>query len=275
MISIAESYTPISHQLPPAPWEGCHLIPEECESGWEKVSPTDAFQEKPKPKGDQDILKYYRGNEVYPPWMRMLEPLKVPAAPKARVEKPAKTIARLSECMKRDDVKTNGSQCGERYIGAKIGDYTCVATDGRRALMQRDAPKVKGKAKKWSATIIPKRTDQHVILSDPEIMLALMRIAIVTKEDKQAYVLMEWDFETGELLLKAKSEGFEGAERCKCQATYTSSITLNPKFILEGMGCWPMMLYTYGDTAPAFFAPMPAKKNRNPDFYYIVMPIKL
>lgn len=280
-LQLHQFYTPVSHQLSPAPWEGCLQIPEECESGWEKVElhHHDYQPTEPALKGRNPILAYFRGNDktgyyVYPPWMRYHKPLEIPKAPAARQEKIPKTISRLIECMIRDDKRTNNSQCGERYIGAKCGDYTCIATDGRRALMLRNA-KLPKSERSWRVCPMPKRTDPHVIFSDPDIMLAMMRIAVVTKDEKQSAVTLEWDHITGELLLKAKIADFEGVEHCKCQATFPGTITLDPHFVLEGMGYWPLMLFTYGETNPVSFAPMPGRKNQKPDFFYVVMPVKL
>ena len=275
---------PISHQLPPMPHAGCPQIPVETESGWQAMPKVGELQpvqrSRPMP---QWLKEYFHGNEktgytLSAPWMRHFEPLKTPKCPQCPNDKNVDTtIGRLAGNIKANlDRMEKGrpekhKSCNS-YIGSRIEGYECIATDGYRAILVLK-PEEEGKTPvKWPICEVPAPSADCISFSDPNIFLAIKRLATLSKEDKISAITFNWDHEFGELTVSSNNSSHEvGIERFPCEGTFSGNVKLDPDFVTPALGTWPLSLYRKDNDkdVPVIFMP----KNR--EFMYVVMPINI
>lgn len=267
-------WIPPSHQLSAPACESCRQIAEHCESGWKPIS--ESTEETIPIKAKRPwIMSYFKGNEktgytYYPPWLREMEPPKLQPSPVARLEKPEATIKRLTADIQKNMIKLQTEHKCANWIGSKIDRYVCVATDGHRGLLVKGAPAPK-KHKKWGVNEIPGTLDEHIILDNPDIMLGLMRLVTVLKEQDIKAVKLIWDKDSHELAIEASCCEASGIESYAFQGFYSGSVGLNPQYLIPMCGTWPITMYCKDAESPVIF--MPESKKR--EFMYVIMPTKL
>lgn len=290
-------WIPASHQLYPAPSEICQKL-EEKEPGWEKFEPRlaakmPAIETEPASgetlvlKSEREakkakrhwILDYFKGNDEIGwtptvPWLDKITPIKLQPGPVARVDKnPAITIKRVTaEILKSKPESDRDYQLCVEQVGKKVGKYACVATDGHRALLVRDAPAKKGKKARWTVTEMPKATDHNFVVSDPEIINGLRRLETITRDGrlKVSWVKFSLSAEEGRLVLSSSVEEISGREVYQCEATKDIEFCLDPHYVIPLMGTYPMVVYFEDDKSPLIMMP----KTRSRDFMYVVMPVR-
>jgi hypothetical protein len=254
--------------------DGCLQIPEETEAGWEAMPKVGDMQPvkatRPMPKWLKD---YFTGNEktgytCRAPWMKYFEPLKTPACPKCPKDRQvATTIARLTKNI----VANPGAQ---KYIGSRIHDWECIGTDGYRALLVLKPEKKGIAANKWPINDVPSLNDPVITLDDPNIFLAIKRLATLIREEKDQWVQFDWNHETEQLILTARnSYREEGVERFSCSGTFSGKVKLDPQFVTPMLGTWPLNLYHQDNDPKRPVVFMPNTKKR--EFMYVLMTVNI
>jgi hypothetical protein len=255
----------------------------EAPEGWQKI---DAIVERTSTEGVQEALEeaeaakkpkrhwvmdYFRGNEkdgyvCVPPWLNEQKAPKLQPGPIARIDRNyTVTVKRLT-----DNIKNNLSQY-EKHLGKKVGAYACVATDGHRALLVRDALKDGKHRKKWPVNGIPKPTDPNFVISDPEIINGLRRLGTVTKGEKYpSWVTFSLSAEEGRLVLSSSVPDIKGTEVYECQSTASIEFSVNTEFMIAACGSWPLICYFKDNVSPLIFMP----KTKAREFMYVVMPVQ-
>ena len=202
--------------------------------------------------------------------MRFFGAPKLPSAPVARIEKPAATIKRLTADIAAT-AEEHTARYGNKWIGSRCGDWACVATDGHRALLVRDADGLPKRVKPWKINKLPKPNDPHAVFSDPEMLNGLRRLAQMTKDEKLRSVKFTVQPQAGQIVMNIKTCECQGDETYPCESPIPMQFALDPDFVMPLMGTWPLRLYFTDDASPVIF--IPATRRR--EFMYVVMPIKI
>jgi hypothetical protein len=281
------NWIPVERQLPPAPMEVLDKLLQP-EAGWEKhvllngncqhtthYKPVNGIMPK-----NPWVMRYFTGNEktgykLSPPWLRELQPRRMPPAPKNREETVDQTIKRMTEGITKE-INLNLEQLeplNAKQRFRKLKNYTCIGTTHHRAFFVKDlqnAPKYKAK---WNVSSLPLMGDPHVDLIDPDAHLALKRLWTLTKgkEENDNKVLLEWNETT--LWMRAQSSDLDafGTEEMNCKANCAGSVCLDPAYLEPVLGFWPLRIYVSNPESAVSI--MPATKQR--EFLYVVMPVRV
>ena len=176
------------------------------------------------------------GSLVYsPPHLRYFnKPLRPIPAPKPRVEKREKTLARLTKSIKKAREREDNPRV-DRMVGTQQGEFVMTETDGHRALLQR------GEGKPTEYKMLEKLPPNSVKLEDPELFLAVKRALIIADKDSK---LVKLDLDRG-LTVRAECEGdtFEQFFTVVHDRWRSVVLGVNGSYLLDCLGSWPLFLH--------------------------------
>lgn len=209
----------------------------------------------------KDPLKKYfdsKGNLKNP---NDIKAPKVPGCPKPRTETAEKSLARIAAELKKQDLdilrkKYRDAREDEtntaRYAGARLGNHGMIALDGTAAILKYGA--ISG-----DETFPAEPPDLSNLYAElnSDIFLALRRLSVVTKDNRDPFVTITFWRDSQEIELEAEAEGktFCGREVITAWVHRTGTITVDPEKLLQLLGAWPMLLYVSDSDKPVVMQP--------------------
>jgi hypothetical protein len=207
------------------------------------------------------------------PWMRQLRPTKLQAAPKPRIEKPEKAIARIEKEIRTAVAKQPFNNCdrhiGQKLDGGKKTDYYMKASDGHRALLvaqtKKYKPPVVPEQKQWLVSHLPTDESRMARIEDPQFHTALRRMECVNQDDHRVGITFWKDSQ--EIELTSKSEDMEGTEIIPAKVYKSGYIDVSASYLLSALGVWPVDFHMEGNRTPITIVPVWRP------FLFVFMPI--
>lgn len=191
----------------------------------------------------------------------LFAPRKLPPAPKARTETPAKHLARLTKAYAD---KLNDHKCTAVIGRPTVDGYRLTATNAHCALLEEGKGTGEPLAYRgWTAS-----ADSWVDLP-PAFHLALMRVALLASERSHAITLT---IDGAEVVIGTKNFTGEATERVALLATSstapTGTVCLDAEYLDPVCGVWPLRWYVQDEMSPQLFAPVGS------EYRAVIMPMR-
>lgn len=251
---------------PPIPWENRVKAPEHADGYCEDCRRALYASRDPWPADVWAFLNQQAADDCAGKGRPLLfAPRKLPSAPKARTETPAKHLARLTKAY---SDRSNDHRC-TAVLGRSTADgYKLTATNAHCALLEEGAGTGEPlEYRGWTAS-----ADSWVDLP-PAFHLALMRVALLASERSHAITLT---LDGAEVVVQTKNFAGEASERVALLATSSTpplggslrAVCLDAEYLDAVCGVWPLRWYVHDEMSPQLFAPVGAA------YRAVIMPMR-